>query len=130
MVFRSNGIEGEKTKIMDVLNNPDLTHSNSERMENGPLKTYNNLLAEFKKGRMGYAAIAIIGQSCLGSVAVMLLLMHGRPTAVEMFVVFLITIFCMAFNASILAQLKSKIAFNLLILSVVFSCSVIVAYLV
>lgn len=106
-----------------------MTHSGSERMVNGALKWYNNVLTEFKMQQTGYAAIAIIGQSCLGSVAVMLLLMHEMPTGIKMTFVFLVTIFCMSFNAAVLAQLKSKTTFNLLILSVIFSCTVIIANL-
>lgn len=106
-----------------------MTYSGSEKRENGPLKRYNGLLAEFKKEQTGYAAIAIIGQSCLGSAAVMLLLMNEMPMAIKMTFVFLITILCMGYNAAVLAQLKSKITFNLLLLSVIFSSIIIVANL-
>jgi hypothetical protein len=87
-------------------------------------------LAEFKREQTGYAAIAIIGQSCIGSVAAMVLLMNDLPTLAKMTLLFLVTIFCMAYNASVLAQLKTKTIFNLLILSVVFSCAVILANLI
>ncbi len=93
------------------------------------LKIYNNLFAEFKRQQTGYEAIAIIGQSCLGSVAVMLLLMHAMPTEVRMLFVFLTTILCMAFNGAVLAQLKSKTTFNILLVSVLFSITVIVSNL-
>lgn len=106
-----------------------MIHSGSKTKTMKPLSFYHNLLTEFKKQQMGYAAIAIIAQSCLGSAAVMLLLMHNMPTAAKMIFVFFITIFCMAYNAAVLAQLTSKTTFNLLILSVVFSISVIIANL-
>ena len=102
-----------------------MTRSGSEKMVNRPLKWYNELLTEFKKQQTGYSAIAIIGQSCLGSAAVMLLLMNDMPMAVKMVFVFLVTILCMSFNAAVLAQMKSKITFNLLCTSLVFSGSVI-----
>lgn len=46
-----------------------------------------------------------------------------------MTLLFLVAIFCMAYNGAVLAQLKSKATFNLLILSVVFSCILIIAHL-
>ncbi len=90
------------------------------------MKLYNILLKEFAKAQLGYAAIAIIGQSCLGSIAIMLALMSDLPMGVKFGFLFLVTIFCMAFNAAVLAQLRSKTTFNLLILSVLFSMFVIV----
>lgn len=59
----------------------------------------------------------------------MLLLMNELPMGFKMVLVFLVTILCMGFNAAVLAQLKSKITFNLLILSVVLSTTVIIANL-
>ncbi len=106
-----------------------MIHSGFEQRAIKPLKWYNTFLAEFKKQQTGYSALATIGQSCLGSVAVMLLLMHEMPIMIKMVFVFLVTILCMGFNAAVLAQLKSKTTFNLLILSLLFSCAVIVANL-
>lgn len=106
-----------------------MTHSGSEKEIKPLLKKYNSLLAEFKKDQTGYAAIAIIAQSCLGSAAVMVLLMNEMPMVVKMTFVFFVTIICMGFNAAVLAQLKSKTTFNVLILSLVFSSAVIIANL-
>lgn len=88
---------------------------------------YNNLLTEFKRGQSGYATIAIIGQSCIGSAAAMLLLMSDLATFPKMSLLFLVTILCMNFNGAVLAQLKPKIIFNILIISVLFNCSIIFA---
>lgn len=107
-----------------------MTHSGSKKRTYPILKFYQSLLAEFKKQQTGYSTIAIIGQSCLGSVAVMLLLMRGVDQVINLFILFLVTLLCMAFNGAVLAQLKTKTTFNLLILSVVFSCAVIVANLI
>lgn len=60
----------------------------------------------------------------MGSVAAMAILMNGNSIS-EMFQVLLVTIFCMFFNGAVLAQLKSKSKFNLLILSVVISSIII-----
>ena len=93
------------------------------------MKLYNDLLEEFKKGQMGYAAIAIIGQSCIGSVAAMMILMSDLSKVPLLVLLFFVTILCMAFNGAILAQLKPKTTFNLLVLSVLFSCIVISIFL-
>lgn len=106
-----------------------MTHSGSEKRIPILLTWYTNVLTEFMKDQTGYASIAIIGQSCLGSAAVMLLLMHEIPMMVKMTFIFLITIFCLAFNAAVLVHLKSKLMFNILIISVLMSSSVIIANL-
>ncbi|WP_026810148.1 hypothetical protein [Arenibacter latericius] len=94
------------------------------------MKIYNELLAEFKKGQTGYSTIAIIGQSCIGSVAVMLALKNEMPIALRFSLVLMVTILCMAYNAAVLAHLKANITFNLLIISVVFSVITIAANLI
>lgn len=85
------------------------------------MKLYDTLFREFTKEQLGYAAIAIIGQSCLGSVAALFVLMNEQPPMLLLAQLFLVTILCMAFNGAVLAQLKAKHTFNLLIASVFFS---------
>ncbi len=94
--------------------------------KNRPLELYHELLEEFQRARFGYATIAIIGQSCLGSAAAMFLLMSGLADLPKMGLLFLVTIFCMAFNGAVLANLNAKITFNILIISVLFSFAVII----
>jgi len=106
-----------------------MTHSGSNNKTYAVMKIYNNLLAEFKREQTGYASIAIIPQSCIGSVAAMMILMSDLPKIPLLVLLFLVTILCMAYNGAVLAQLKSKTIFNLLIISVVFSGSVIIANL-
>ncbi len=84
------------------------------------MKIYKEYLEEYKKGLIGYTPLAIIGQSCLGSVAAMFILMNGN-SALQMFQLFIITILCMFYNGAMLAQQKPKLSFNLLIISVFFS---------
>lgn len=84
------------------------------------MKIYQSYLEEYEKGIIGYSPIAIIGQSCLGSVAAMFILMNGN-TVLQMIQLFIITILCMFFNGAILSQQKPRVSFNLLILSTVFS---------
>ena len=94
------------------------------------MKLYNTLLEEFTKGQMGYSAIAIIGQSCIVSAAAMMILMSDLSKIPLLVLLFFVTILCMAFNAAILAQLKPKRTFNLLIISVLFSSLVITTFLI
>jgi len=94
------------------------------------MKLYNQLLNEFKRAQTGYSTIAIIGQSCIGSVAAMVLLMNHMPPAIKLTLLFLVTILCMAYNGAVLAQLSTKTTFNLLVLSVFFSIITIIGNLV
>ncbi len=84
------------------------------------MKIYQEYLEEYKEGIIGYTPLAIIGQSCLGSVAAMFILMNGN-SALQMFQLFVITILCMFYNGAMLSQQKPKLSFNLLIISVLFS---------
>jgi hypothetical protein len=107
-----------------------MTHSGHNIKKKLLLTAYHNLLCEFKSMQTGYSAIAIIGQSCLGSIAAMMVLMSDLSKVALLSLLFLVTIFCMAYNAAVLAQLKPRTIFNLLILSVLFSCILIAAFLV
>ncbi|MDL5510635.1 hypothetical protein QSE00_02330 [Arenibacter sp. M-2] len=94
------------------------------------MRLYNQLLNEFKREQTGYSTIAIIGQSCIGSVAAMVVLMHHIPAALKFTLLFLVTILCMAYNGAVLARLSAKTTFNLLIFSVLFSIFTIVGVLI
>ncbi|MDC6362874.1 MULTISPECIES: hypothetical protein [Flavobacteriaceae] len=102
-----------------------MTHSGTDQKSSKLKKFHKRLFLEFKKGQMGYATIAIIGQSCLGSAAAMALLISEMAMIPKMVLLFFVTIFCMAFNGAVLAQLKPLTTFNILILSVAFSTLVI-----
>lgn len=106
-----------------------MTHSGTKSKGNVLTNLHKRLFLEYKRGEMGYATIAIIGQSCLGSAAAMVLLMGALDTAVKMILLFFVTIFCMAFNGAVLAQLKPLTTFNILILSVLFSTGIIILHL-
>ncbi|MEP0264756.1 hypothetical protein [Dokdonia sp.] len=83
------------------------------------MELYKNLLKEYNSGIIGYATIGIIGQSCIGSAAVMLIFMNNDISrGLQMIELFLVTILCMGFNGAVLAQQKGKIQFNILVLSV------------
>ncbi|MFD1094265.1 hypothetical protein [Salegentibacter chungangensis] len=81
------------------------------------MRLYQNLLEDFKEMYLGYAALAIIASSCLGSVAAMMVLMKGN-SLLNMGELFIIVAVCMGYNTTVLAQLKPKTVFNSLILSI------------
>ncbi len=91
------------------------------------MKIYNHLFEDFKKNYYAYIPLSIIFQSCLGSVAVFYISQMAISTN---FIIglSLCTIVCMAYNASVLAQLRYKITFNLLLLSLVVNAIVIGVY--
>ncbi|SNZ00872.1 hypothetical protein [Flagellimonas pacifica] len=89
------------------------------------MELYHKGLSEFEKNMSGYAAIFIIAQSCLGSVAALYILIGG-VSPLQMFQLFLVTIACMGFNAAVLSQQKPKVVFNLFIGSILLSTIVLV----
>ena len=81
---------------------------------------YQKKLEEFKKGYLGFATLAIIGQSCLGSAAAMYVLKNGT-SLFQMIQLAMVVVVCMFVNGSVLAQQKPKLVFNLILTSVVTS---------
>jgi hypothetical protein len=86
---------------------------------------YQTTFENFNKSYMGSAAMAVIGQSCLGGAAAMYVLANGTSIP-QMIQLAIIVLACIFVNTSILAQMKHKIVFNLLILSAVLSVSLII----
>ena len=105
------------------------THSGNKYRTNAMKKLYYRAYNEFKKSQLGYSTIAIIGQSCVGSVAAMVLLMGSMEMVLKMVLLFLVTILCMAFNGAVLAQLKPLATFNFLDLSLMFNTMVILFHI-
>ncbi|MCB7481550.1 hypothetical protein [Christiangramia sediminis] len=81
---------------------------------------YQKQLSEFTRDFYAGATTGIIVSSCLGSIAAMLVLMNGHAIG-EMIQLGVIVVACMWYNASVLAQLKSKFVFNSLIISILIS---------
>lgn len=107
-----------------------MTHSGSKDSNgNRFTQTYDRLLSEYKSKEYGYATLAILGQSCLGGIAAMLILSVDSSFGLKIAQLFLVTLLTMGYNAAVLAQLKSKTAFAILLSSVVFSSIVIIAHL-
>jgi hypothetical protein len=81
---------------------------------------YQKYLDNYSRGYIGYNTLGILFQSCLGSVAAMLVLQNGVSPA-QMIQLFFVTIFCMCFNGAVLSQQKPKIVFNMLIATILVS---------
>ena len=81
---------------------------------------YQTTFENFNKNYIGSATMAVIGQSCLGAAAAMFILANGTsiPQMIQLAVIVLVCIFV---NTSILAQMKHKVVFNLLLASAFFS---------
>jgi hypothetical protein len=77
---------------------------------------YQTTFENFNKNYMGSAAMAVIAQSCLGGAAAMYVLTNGTSIA-QMIQLAIIVLACIFVNTSILAQMKHRVVFNLLILS-------------
>ncbi|MDX1270499.1 hypothetical protein [Bizionia paragorgiae] len=90
------------------------------------MKLYNNYLLEFKNLYMAYMPLTIILQSCIGSVAAMLILQSSTPDYFPFFQLTACVIITMLYNAAILAQLGMKLIFNTLLLSLLINIVLII----
>jgi len=88
-------------------------------------KTYSN---NYERGLMGNNTLSILGLSCLGGIAAMLVLMNGN-SLVQMFQLFLVVVACAGFNGTVLSQLKPAFIFKYLIVSIVTCTLIIIANL-
>lgn len=87
---------------------------------------YTQYYNEFQEKYTMYIPLTIILQSCIGGIATMYILMNGLDTISSLVQLFLCVILTSFYNAAILAQLKGKIVFNLLLLSLLFNMLFIV----
>ncbi|WP_339611867.1 hypothetical protein [uncultured Planktosalinus sp.] len=92
------------------------------------MNLYQKGLTEFQEMYYSYAVLGVIGSSCIGSIAAMLILMSGT-SIIEMIQLFLVVAVAMWYNASVLAQLKAKFVYNSLLLSLLMSVLLIVYHL-
>lgn len=84
------------------------------------MSLYLQSLEGFKEKYLGFATLAIIGQSCLGSAAAMYILKNGT-SAIQMFQLAIVVMICMSVNGAILSQQKVKVVFDLILTSVILS---------
>ena len=81
---------------------------------------YQKTLGDFQQSYVGFAALVIIGQSCLGGAAAMYILENGT-SLLQMIQLGMVVVTCTLVNVGILAQLTPKTVFNMTIFSVVLS---------
>lgn len=81
---------------------------------------YDKSLESFQKNYIGYVALIVIGQSCLGSAAAMYTLENGT-SILQMIQLGIVVSICMMVNVAILAQLTPKTVCNMTICSVIVS---------
>ncbi|PZR23777.1 MAG: hypothetical protein DI539_02050 [Flavobacterium psychrophilum] len=89
------------------------------------MSTYQKYLDTYTRGFMGFNTLAVLLQSGLGGFAAMLILQHGN-TIPQMIQLFFVVITCSIFNGTVLAQMKPKVVFNTLLLSVTLSIVTII----
>ncbi len=77
---------------------------------------YNHLLADYRERFMMYTALSIIFQSCLGSIAAMLIMSNNHHLfgVIELSFCVIVT---MLYNTSLMANFKKETAFKLLVIS-------------
>ncbi|RTY93984.1 hypothetical protein [Flavobacterium sp. GT3R68] len=86
---------------------------------------YQKTFQEFENKYLGCATMAIIGQSCLGSVAVMYILINGT-SFFQMVQLAFVVVSCMGVNGAILSQQSPKLVFNLVLNSAMVSFLMII----
>lgn len=86
---------------------------------------YQKTFQEFENKYLGFATMAIISQSCLGSVAVMYIMINGT-SFFQMVQLALVVVSCMTVNGAILSQQPPKLVFNLILNSAIVSLCAIV----
>lgn len=81
---------------------------------------YNNIFEKFNANYFGSTALSILVQSCLGGAAAMAVLSNGTSLT-QMIQLILVVFISMIANTFILAQMKPKIVFNAVLLSLISS---------
>jgi len=79
---------------------------------------YQKNLDGYIRGFMGFNALAVMVQSCIGGIAAMMVLQNGSTPA-QMVQLFFVVILASGFNGAVLSQQKPKLVFDLLLLSVI-----------
>ena len=92
------------------------------------MATFQTYANNYERGIMGYSGLSILGLSCLGGTAAMLILMHGN-SLFQMVQLFFVVVGCGLFNGAVLSLQNPKFIFKFLITAVVLCTAVIVANL-
>lgn len=89
---------------------------------------YQKSLSQFREMYYLGIVLGIIASSCIGSIAATLAL-RGTNGVLDIFQLCLAVAVSMWFNAAVLAQLKPKLVFNSLIVSVIINTLIIIVHL-
>ena len=81
---------------------------------------YNNSFEKFDTNYFASASLSTLVQSCLGGAAAMAVLANGTSIT-QMIQLVLVVFISMIANTSILAQMKHKVVFNTVLLSMISS---------
>ncbi|MBD0724366.1 hypothetical protein B6A10_04155 [Flavobacterium sp. L1I52] len=81
---------------------------------------YNHTFEKFDSNYFASATLSILVQSCLGGAAAMAVLANGTSLT-QMIQLVLVVFISMLANTSILAQMKHKVVFNAVLLSMISS---------
>ena len=84
------------------------------------MNLYQKYLDGYSHGLLGFTTLSVLGQSCLGGIAAMFILMGGT-SALQMVQLFFVTIFSMGYNGAVLSQQKPVLSFGILAAGVVIS---------
>lgn len=87
---------------------------------------YQKSLNDFRENFILYIPLSIILQSCIGSIAAMFILMNSTAESFNFIQLTLCVVFSMGYNAVIFAQLKSRLIFNTLIVTLLVNIVLIV----
>ncbi|TYA78431.1 hypothetical protein [Seonamhaeicola marinus] len=89
------------------------------------MKFYSKSLKEFSSNMELYVPLSIIFQSCVGSIAAMYVLMNSKAASFLLELTLCVSV-TMLYNAFIMAQIKKKWIFNLLLVSVLLNIFLII----
>jgi hypothetical protein len=88
------------------------------------MKIYQKVLTDFEENYLGYIPLLMIGQSCIGSAAVMFILQNEK-SVIQIIQLALVVFACMTTNVAVLSQQKPKFVFNFTIFTVLVSITLI-----
>lgn len=90
------------------------------------MNLYTKSYDKFLKQYMLFVPLTIALQSCVGAIAAMCILMKTDYTLISFVQLFTCVILSMFYNGAVLAQIKGKVVFNLLLMSLLFNTLLIV----
>ncbi len=82
------------------------------------MSIYQHSIRRIEQGIFGFVAAGVLAQSCLGSIASMLILQNGISLP-QMFQLFIAVAVTMTFNGAVLSNQKANVLLPLLIISAI-----------